>query len=288
MSSSDLHESLSDAAPDAASVHAPAALDIGVIELSVATAAALEDGGGGQVDDSLGRHAGLKAGQHLLLTYPIRELADLGDPRLIALRVDGGEVQLDSRAGWVTRDGDGRPLLLTRLLPRAELPDGPGRHRLGLMVAGRELGTPIELSLPVAAAGTVIDHIEDGLGRLIIEIRGDLGALAATGEVTIVSAPAFGPLTASAQLLPAAETRPLRIRYGGHAQRGSVDLFDTWTLSGVRAAVSPVVLEIRFATRGTGLAGAFLGGRPAEPCRADSPALGWTRDLAFRADATVL
>jgi hypothetical protein len=120
----------------------------------------------------------------------------------------------------------------------------------------------------------VFNQIEDGPGRLVLEVRGDLDVLARRGEVVFFTDPAFGVPTSVTQLNDDGSAVALEWRMLGLDRVGDVLLFHEWVAVGVAPRDERLVLEVRFPNAATGLAAGLYAGH--------------TRDTAFRTDATVL
>lgn len=161
-------------------------------------------------------------------------------------------------------------------IPKAVMPPGFfGRtHMLQLFQGEEPIFGPVERFFHAATSGPVFDQIEDGHGRLILEIRGNLQVLASRGEVVFFTDPAFGEPTAVTQVEPDGSSRTVAWNRLGWDRVGDVTLFLEWVAVGVRPIGRSVVLEIHFPNAATGLAAALFAGH--------------TRDTAFRSDATVL
>jgi hypothetical protein len=161
-------------------------------------------------------------------------------------------------------------------IPKSRMPVGFfGRsHMLELYQAGELLVGPVERFFHTATSGPVFDQIEDGHGRLVLEIRGSLDVLAKRGEVVFFTDPAFGEPSAVIQVEPDGSAAAVAWNRLGWDRVGDTTLFLEWVAVGVRPAGRSVVLEIHFPEAASGLAAALFAGH--------------TRDTAFRTDATVL
>jgi hypothetical protein len=156
------------------------------------------------------------------------------------------------------------------------MPDGFfGRpHTLEVFQDATRIFGPAERFFHSATSGAVFDQIEDGPGRLVVEIRGDLSVLAKRGEVVFFTDPAFGEPTAVIQLESDGAATPVDWNGLGWDRVGDRTLFLEWVAVGVRPKGPSVVLELHFPRPATGLAAALYAGH--------------TRATAFRADARVL
>jgi hypothetical protein len=147
-------------------------------------------------------------------------------------------------------------------------------HTVELYQGEARIFGPVERFFHTPTSGVVFDQIEDGHGRLVVEIRGNLAPLAERGQVVFFTDPAFGEPTGVVQVgaegaAAAIEWRPL-----GWDRVGDTTLFLEWVAVEIRPTDRSVVLEISFPKSGVGLATALFSGH--------------TRDTAFRVDATVL
>lgn len=133
---------------------------------------------------------------------------------------------------------------------------------------------PEERFFHATTSGAVFNQIEDGHGRLVLEVRGDLGVLARRGEVVFFTDPRFGEPTAVTQVDDEGASRALEWRMLGRDRVGDVMLFNEWVATGVHPRGERLVLEVHLPNGGTGLAAALYAGH--------------TRDTAFRVDATVI
>jgi hypothetical protein len=161
-------------------------------------------------------------------------------------------------------------------IPKARMPVGFfGRtHQLEVFQGKDRIAGPTERFFHSQTSGVVFDQIEDGHGRLVIEMRGDLTPLARRGEVVFFTDPAFGEPTGVVLLGPDGAATPIAWDLLGWDRVGDTTLFLEWVAVGVRPSGRSAVLEVAFARAGTGVAAALYSGH--------------TRDTAFRVDATVL
>jgi hypothetical protein len=147
-------------------------------------------------------------------------------------------------------------------------------HTLEVYQGETRVFGPAERFFHSSTSGVVFDQIEDGPGRLIVEVRGDLGVLAKRGEVVFFTDPAFGEPTAVLQLESDGATIPVAWNGLGWDRVGDRTLFLEWVAVGIRPRGPSVVLELHFPQAATGLAAALYAGH--------------TRATAFRSDARVL
>jgi hypothetical protein len=161
-------------------------------------------------------------------------------------------------------------------IPKSTMPaDFFGRtHVLEVYQDDVRIFGPADRFFHSATSGAVFNQIEDGHGRLVLEVRGDLGSLARHGEVVFFTDPAFGEPTSVTQLDDDGSSRALDWNMLGVDAVGDVSLFNEWVAVGVVPRGERVVLEVALPNPATGLAVALYSGH--------------TRDTAFRADATVL
>jgi hypothetical protein len=161
-------------------------------------------------------------------------------------------------------------------IPKALLPDGFfGRtHTIEVFQDDVSIFGPAERFFHTATSGAVFDQIEDGHGRLVAEIRGDVQTLARRGEVVFFTDPAFGEPTAVVQLNDDGSSSAVSWDLLGRDRIGDVELFLEWVAVGIRPFGRSVVLEVHFPNAASGLAVALYSGH--------------TRETAFRVDATVL
>jgi hypothetical protein len=147
-------------------------------------------------------------------------------------------------------------------------------HSVTLLQGDVAIFGPVERFFHSTSSGAVFDQIEDGHGRLVLEIRGDLEGLAKRGEVVLFTDPAFGRPTGVVQLGDDGSAAPVGWDPLGWDRVGDVELFLEWVATGIRPSGRSVVLELHFPNAATGLAAALYSGH--------------TRETAFRVDATVL
>lgn len=161
-------------------------------------------------------------------------------------------------------------------VPKSELPEEffGVVHQVELFQGDRLLFGPAERMFHTTTSGCMFSHIEDGPGKLVVEVVGNLEALERTGMVVLFTDPVFGEPLGAVQVHEDRSVAPLPYTLLGKDHVGDVMLFNEGLVRGVTARGSPVVLELYLPARGTGLAAALYSGH--------------TRDLAFRTDATVL
>ena len=161
-------------------------------------------------------------------------------------------------------------------IPKQTMPAGFfGRaHAVEVFQADRRIFGPAERFFHTATSGAIFNHIEDGLGRLVVEVHGNLDMLARRGEVVFFTDPAFGDPLGVSQVNDDGSAQALDWAMLGRDRVGDVILFNEWTAVGIVPRGTPLVLEIHLPKRATGLAAAIYAGQ--------------TRDAAFRPDATVL
>ncbi len=161
-------------------------------------------------------------------------------------------------------------------IPKSVLPAGFfGRsHALEVFQGERRIFGPAERFMHTETSGAIFNQIEDGVGKLVLEVHGDLAMLARRGEVVFFTDPAFGDPLGVSQVNEDGSAQALEWHMLGRDRVGDVMLFNEWVTVGIVPRGSPLVLEIRLPNRATGLAAAIYSGH--------------TRDAAFRPDATVL
>jgi hypothetical protein len=147
-------------------------------------------------------------------------------------------------------------------------------HRVEVFQGERLLFGPVERFFHTATSGCLFSHIEDAPGKLVVEVGGNLEALARTGMVVLFTDPAFGEPLGAAQVHEDRAIVPLPYTLLGKDHVGDLMLFNEGLVRGLSARGPRVVLEVYFGQRGTGLAAALYSGH--------------TRDTALRTDATVL
>lgn len=147
-------------------------------------------------------------------------------------------------------------------------------HDVELLQDGISVFGPVERFFHSPSSGAVFDQIEDGHGRLVVEVRGDLAPIEKRGEVVLFTDPAFGDPTAVVQLEEDGSSRAVGWDLLGRDRVGDVELFLEWVAVGIRPTGRSIVLELHFPNPATGLAAALFSGH--------------TRETAFRVDATVL
>jgi hypothetical protein len=161
-------------------------------------------------------------------------------------------------------------------ISKEAVPDGffGAAHTVEVFQGDRPLFGPVERFFHTATSGCLFSHIEDAPGKLVVEVAGNLDALARTGLVVVFTDPVFGEPLGAAQVHEDRSIVPLPYTLLGRDHVGDVMLFNEGLVRGVSARGERVVLEVYFGQRGTGLAAALYSGH--------------TRDTAFRTDATVL
>jgi len=161
-------------------------------------------------------------------------------------------------------------------IPKSRMPAGFfGRsHDVEILQDDVSIFGPVQRFFHTTTSGVVFDQIEDGHGRLVVEIRGDLSAVARRGEVVLFTDPAFGRPTGVVQLNDDGSSTPIGWDLLGWDRVGDVTLFLEWVAVGIKPTGRSVVLELHFPHPASGLAAALYAGH--------------TRETAFRPDATVL
>jgi hypothetical protein len=161
-------------------------------------------------------------------------------------------------------------------IPKTVFPDGFfGRgHNVEILSDDVSIFGPVERMFHTQTSGALFSHIEDAPGRLVLEVRGNLQALAAKGQIVFFTDPAFGEPVAVTQVFDDGLEVPLDWTMLGRDRVGDAELFHEWIAHGVRPRGAVVVIEVHLPRRGQGLAAALYSGH--------------TRDTAFRADAVVL
>lgn len=161
-------------------------------------------------------------------------------------------------------------------IPKEAMPDGffGKTHTVEVFQAERRIFGPEPRFFHTATSGCVFNQIEDGYGRLVVEIRGDLSGLRDGGQVIFFTDPVFGDPTGATQINDDGSAVALPYRLLGKDHVGDVFLFNEGLVPGITARGDRVVVELHFPNKGTGLAAALYAGH--------------TRDLAYRVDATVL
>jgi hypothetical protein len=161
-------------------------------------------------------------------------------------------------------------------IPKASMPAGFfGRsHVLEVFQGSERIAGPGERSFHTAGSGVVFDQIEDGHGKLVVELRGDLSPLEKRGEIVFFTDPAFGEPLGVTLVETDGSAQAIDFDLLGWDRVGDTTLFLEWTAVGVHPTGRTAVLELHFGSTGTGLAAALYSGH--------------TRETAFRVDATVL
>lgn len=161
-------------------------------------------------------------------------------------------------------------------IPKAIMPAGFfGRsHVLEVFNGGERLAGPADRFFHTPGTGVVFDQIEDGHGRLVVELRGDLSPLESRGEIVFFTDPSFGEPLGVTLVETDGSARDIGFDLLGWDRIGDATLFLEWTAVGVHPLGRTAVLELHFGRTGSGLAAALYSGH--------------TRDTAFRVDATVL
>jgi hypothetical protein len=161
-------------------------------------------------------------------------------------------------------------------IPKSVMPEGFfGRaHSVEVFQGERRVFAPAERFFHTPRSGAIFNHIENGIGRLVVEVHGNLEVLARRGEVVFFTDPAFGDPVGVTQVGEDGDARVVDFAMLGRDRVGDVMLFNEWTAVGIVPGASPLVLELHFPNPGSGLAAALYSGH--------------TRDAAFRPDASVL
>ena len=161
-------------------------------------------------------------------------------------------------------------------IPKSLMPEGFfGRsHRLEILQGDQRIAGPVDRFFHTSTSGVVFDQIEDAHGRLIVELRGDLSALAGRGDIVFFTDPAFGEPVGVTLVESDGSARRVDFDLLGWDRVGDTTLFLEWVAVGVHPAGRTATLELSFPKAGRGLAAALYSGH--------------TRETAFRVDATVL
>ena len=161
-------------------------------------------------------------------------------------------------------------------IPKSVMPDGFfGRpHSVELFQGDASIFGPVDRFFHTEMSGAVFNQIEDAPGKLVLEVRGDLGVLAQRGEIVFFTDPAFGDPTRVVQLNDDGSSNDLEWRPLGADRIGNRMVFHEWVAVGVAPRGLPLVIEVHFPNRAVGMAAALYSGH--------------TRDTAFRPDAEVL
>ena len=161
-------------------------------------------------------------------------------------------------------------------IPKSLMPDGffGRKHELRIIQGDQIIAGPVERFFHTSTSGVVFDQIEDAHGRLIVELRGDLSALAGRGDIVFFTDPAFGEPTGVSLVESDGATRQVAFDLLGWDRVGDTTLFLEWVAVGVHPVGRTATLELSFPKPGRGLAAALYSGH--------------TRDTAFRVDANVL
>ena len=161
-------------------------------------------------------------------------------------------------------------------IPKSVMPSGFfGRaHSIEVFQDRRRVFGPADRFFHSETSGAIFNQIEDGVGKLVLEVHGDLAMLARRGEVVFFTDPAFGDPLGVSQVNDDGSVQALEWRMLGRDLVGDVLVFNEWVAVGIVPRNSPLVLEVHLPNRATGLAGAIFSGH--------------TRDAALRPDATVL
>jgi len=161
-------------------------------------------------------------------------------------------------------------------VPKSLMPEGFfGRtHRLEILQGTERIAGPVERFFHTSTSGVVFDQIEDAHGRLIVELRGDLSALAGRGDIVFFTDPAFGEPVGVTLVEADGSARQVDFDLLGWDRVGDTTLFLEWVAVGVHPVGRTATLELSFPKAGRGLAAALYSGH--------------TRETAFRVDATVM
>ena len=148
----------------------------------------------------------------------------------------------------------------------------PRAHTVELFHNDVSLFGPVERFFHSPRSGAIYNLVEDGPGRLVFEVQGNLEYIAKRGHVIFFSDPAFGEPTSVVQLEPKGMAIPCSWEMLGRDRIGDTHLFNEW-LARVEPLGKSMVLEVSFPNVGRGVAAAIYGGH--------------TRDTAYRVDARV-
>ena len=159
-------------------------------------------------------------------------------------------------------------------IPKSLLPADFFRktHSVEVFHGQNSLFGPVERFFHSPRSGAIYNLIEDGPGKLVLEVQGNFEYIAKRGHVIFFTDPVFGEPTGVVQLEPKGMSMPCAWEMLGRDRIGDVPLFNEW-LAKVEPLGKSLILEVSFAKTGRGLAGAVYGGH--------------TRDLAYRVDARV-
>jgi hypothetical protein len=160
-------------------------------------------------------------------------------------------------------------------IPKTQFPDDffGQAHTLELFQGAVSIFGPVQRFFHTTTSGSIFQQLEDGPGRLVVEIVGDLSILERVGQVVFFTDPAFGEPTGAAQLFDDGSSAALQYDLLGKDHVGDTMLFNEGVVVDVKPRGPRAVVELYFPHKGTGLAGALFSGH--------------TRDLAYRARATV-
>jgi hypothetical protein len=147
-------------------------------------------------------------------------------------------------------------------------------HQLEIFQGEHRIAGPVERFFHTSTSGVVFDQIEDAHGRLIVELRGDLSALAGRGDIVFFTDPTFGEPIGVSLVESDGAARQVDFDLLGWDRVGDTTLFLEWVAVGVHPVGRTATLELAFPRTGRGLAAALYSGH--------------TRETAFRVDATVL
>ncbi len=160
-------------------------------------------------------------------------------------------------------------------IPKSRLPGDFFRkaHTVELFHDEAHLFGPVERFFHSPRSGVIYNLIEDGPGKLVVEVQGNFEHLAKRSHVIFFTDPVFGEPTSVVQLEPKGMAMPCAWEMLGIDRIGDTPIFNEW-LARVEPRGKTMVLEVSFANPGQGVAGAVYGGH--------------TRDTAYRVDARVL
>jgi len=160
-------------------------------------------------------------------------------------------------------------------IPKSAVPGDFFRktHRVELFHDETPLFGPVERFFHSPRSGVIYNLIEDGPGKLVLEIQGNFAYLEKRGHVVFFTDPVFGEPTGVVQLEPRGMAIPCHWEMLGRDRIGDAPVFNEW-LARVEPLGKSMVLEVSFANKGIGVAGAVYGGH--------------TRETAYRVDARVI
>src|SRR6266852_3559997 len=113
-------------------------------------------------------------------------------------------------------------------IPKSQFPDDffGKAHSLELFQGEVSIFGPVQRFFHTTASGSVFNHLEDGPGRLVVEVVGNLSMLERAGQIVFFTDPVFGEPIGAAQLHDDGSTVALTYDLLGKDYVGDTMLFN--------------------------------------------------------------